>query len=197
MAGERKPRRSVAGASKGAARVAAVVTAAAAPPTELSVLEHVARIRTTRAESLAEASQPSPRGRTVSGARPLVRGGQGGSASRIQAAVRGRQTRLALHLRAGSRVAVRLRDFAIDGADAPAGTVRWRGQLRGVAGQGDFLGIELDQPLGKHDGMLEGVRYFAGKDGHCVFVRPSAARALPAVDRRASDAMAAAAPASR
>ena len=133
------------------------------------------------------------RRRSTSGAaRPLVRGGQGGSASRIQAAVRGRQTRLALHLHVGSRVTVRLRDLVTTGVDAPAGTVRWRGQLRGIAGQGDFLGVELDQPLGKHDGTLEGVRYFTAKDGHGVFVRPSAARALPVADRRVSDALAAA-----
>ena len=33
-----------------------------------------------------------------------------------------------------------------------------------------WYGIELDEPLGRHDGTVEEVRYFAAPDDHGVFV---------------------------
>lgn len=33
-----------------------------------------------------------------------------------------------------------------------------------------WFGIELDEPLGRHDGTVEEVRYFAAPDDHGVFV---------------------------
>ena len=33
-----------------------------------------------------------------------------------------------------------------------------------------WFGIELDEPLGRHDGTVEDVRYFAAPDDHGVFV---------------------------
>ena len=33
-----------------------------------------------------------------------------------------------------------------------------------------WFGIELDEPLGRHDGTVEAVRYFAAPDDHGVFV---------------------------
>jgi len=36
-----------------------------------------------------------------------------------------------------------------------------------------WLGIELDQPVGKNDGSVAGVRYFDCKPSHGVFAPPS------------------------
>ena len=72
-----------------------------------------------------------------------------------------------------------------DAPSEPVGTVRWRGSLRGI--QGEFLGVELDECLGKHDGTLDGKRYFTTSEGYAVFVRPIAAKALATTDRRSSD----------
>ena len=33
-----------------------------------------------------------------------------------------------------------------------------------------WFGIELDEPLGRHDGTVEEIRYFAAPDDHGVFV---------------------------
>lgn len=37
---------------------------------------------------------------------------------------------------------------------------------------GFFIGVELDRPLGKHDGLYDGKRYFHARDQHAIFVRP-------------------------
>ena len=36
-----------------------------------------------------------------------------------------------------------------------------------------WLGIELDQPVGKNDGSVSGIRYFDCKPSHGVFAPPS------------------------
>ena len=36
-----------------------------------------------------------------------------------------------------------------------------------------WFGVELDQPLGRHDGTVQDVRYFAAPDDHGVFVTES------------------------
>ena len=33
-----------------------------------------------------------------------------------------------------------------------------------------WYGVELDDPVGRHDGTVQGVRYFAANDNHGVFV---------------------------
>ena len=33
-----------------------------------------------------------------------------------------------------------------------------------------WYGVELDDPVGRHDGTVQGVRYFAANDSHGVFV---------------------------
>ena len=33
--------------------------------------------------------------------------------------------------------------------------------------------MQYDEPLGSCDGSADGVRYFAGRDGFCEFLRPS------------------------
>lgn len=51
------------------------------------------------------------------------------------------------------------------------GTLRFLGptQFR----HGTWAGIELDQPLGKHDGTVQGVTYFRCPPNHGIFVHPS------------------------
>ena len=36
-----------------------------------------------------------------------------------------------------------------------------------------WYGVELDEPVGRHDGTVQGVRYFAANDNHGVFVTDS------------------------
>ena len=36
-----------------------------------------------------------------------------------------------------------------------------------------WYGVELDEPVGRHDGTVQGVRYFAANDNHGVFVTES------------------------
>lgn len=36
---------------------------------------------------------------------------------------------------------------------------------------GDWIGIELDQPEGKNDGSVNGVRYFDCQENHGLFVK--------------------------
>lgn len=38
---------------------------------------------------------------------------------------------------------------------------------------GTFIGVELDDPVGKNDGSVEGVSYFKCEPGHGLFVRPA------------------------
>jgi len=50
------------------------------------------------------------------------------------------------------------------------GTVRFVGSVDFVKGDNKWFGIELDEPLGRHDGTVEEIRYFAAPDDHGVFV---------------------------
>ena len=50
------------------------------------------------------------------------------------------------------------------------------------------MGVELDKPDGKHDGMVMGRKYFHCRPGHGIFVRPESVR--PAVENGSSQAMA-------
>lgn len=38
---------------------------------------------------------------------------------------------------------------------------------------GFWVGVEYDEPLGKHDGLVDGERYFKCRPGHGAFVRPN------------------------
>ena len=54
-------------------------------------------------------------------------------------------------------------------------------QLILVSGETDFgpgvwVGVELDDPSGKNDGTVFGIRYFESKDAHGLFIRPNSVR---------------------
>ncbi|WWD15842.1 hypothetical protein CI109_100266 [Kwoniella shandongensis] len=51
------------------------------------------------------------------------------------------------------------------------GTVRFVGEAK-IGRGGVWVGVELDEPLGKGDGEVEGTRYFTSSPRHAVFVRP-------------------------
>ena len=50
------------------------------------------------------------------------------------------------------------------------GTIRFMGSVDFVDDMSEWLGIELDSPLGRHDGTVQGVRYFAAGQDRGVFV---------------------------
>ncbi|KAJ9465690.1 hypothetical protein DIPPA_07177 [Diplonema papillatum] len=99
-------------------------------------------------------------------------------------------------LRNGDRVAVRL----VSPNEVGMGVCRWIGRPRPMAGseesenqialtavdtggnfrmqtpkfdcQTTWLGIQMDRPLGRHDGVVNGLRYFRTPPNHAVFVPP-------------------------
>ncbi|KAJ2660414.1 hypothetical protein IWW48_002999 [Coemansia sp. RSA 1200] len=66
------------------------------------------------------------------------------------------------------------------------GIVRFSGTTEFAPG--GWLGIELEQPSGKNDGSVQGVRYFECQPNHGVFVRSSQAKILTSSGGTASDA---------
>ena len=52
---------------------------------------------------------------------------------------------------------------------------------------GAWVGVELDAPDGKHDGVVNGKRYFQCDDGKGLFVRPSQVAKLDAADAAAPE----------
>lgn len=51
------------------------------------------------------------------------------------------------------------------------GTVRYVGPIDFA--DGVWIGVELRSPKGRHDGVVQGKRYFNAKPEHGVLVRPS------------------------
>ncbi|KAG9042536.1 hypothetical protein FS837_010743 [Tulasnella sp. UAMH 9824] len=52
------------------------------------------------------------------------------------------------------------------------GTVRFVGPTQFGKAGGEWIGVEYDEPVGKNDGSVEGVRYFTCTPKHGGFVRP-------------------------
>ncbi|EPZ33512.1 kinase-like protein [Rozella allomycis CSF55] len=51
------------------------------------------------------------------------------------------------------------------------GTIKFVGETEFKPGV--WVGIEFDEPVGKHDGSVQGIAYFAAKKNHGAFVRPT------------------------
>eukprot|EP01118_Nematostelium_gracile_P012629 TRINITY_DN4643_c0_g1_i1.p1 TRINITY_DN4643_c0_g1~~TRINITY_DN4643_c0_g1_i1.p1 ORF type:complete len:382 (+),score=114.62 TRINITY_DN4643_c0_g1_i1:591-1736(+) len=51
------------------------------------------------------------------------------------------------------------------------GTVRFVGKTS--LGEGDWIGLEMDERVGTHDGEVKGVRYFEADEGHGIMVNSS------------------------
>ena len=64
------------------------------------------------------------------------------------------------------------------------GTVRFIGSTSFAAGK--WIGIELDGPTGKNNGVVQGKAYFSCRDGYGVFVRPAGAKLLDVPSSRRS-----------
>ncbi|MES1914091.1 MAG: hypothetical protein MHM6MM_006220 [Cercozoa sp. M6MM] len=73
------------------------------------------------------------------------------------------------------------------------GTVRFVGAIASAADsakmQGEFVGVQLDEPFGKNDGTAQGRRYFECAANYGIFVRPAALEIgdFPVEDAFASD----------
>ena len=56
----------------------------------------------------------------------------------------------------------------------PAGVVRYMGVMDSKFEDGElFAGIKLDDPVGEHDGVVKGKRYFSCPDKHGIMVPAS------------------------
>ena len=60
---------------------------------------------------------------------------------------------------------------------SPSGTVRFEGSTDFAPGE--WVGVELDEPRGKNDGSVQGVRYFSCRDKHGIFCKASFLEAWP------------------
>lgn len=58
-----------------------------------------------------------------------------------------------------------------------------------LVGECLWIGVQLDEPVGKHDGIVKGVRYFQANHHAGIFARPSSVKTgdFPEVDPFASD----------
>jgi tubulin-folding cofactor B len=63
----------------------------------------------------------------------------------------------------------------VGGEDTRRGVVRYVGEVKEIPGAvGPWVGVHLDEPAGKNDGSINGVRYWGQESTlkHGVFVRP-------------------------
>ena len=92
-------------------------------------------------------------------------------AAMLQAALRGALARRAARRHAAFVTALAIGDrLRVAGH---AGTLRFRGKC--AFAPGTWLGVELDRPVGKHDGAFKGERFFRCAPRHGLFVRPVSA----------------------
>lgn len=71
-------------------------------------------------------------------------------------------------------------------SEKPA-TCRFVGQTK--FSTGEWIGLELEKPIGKNNGMVQGVRYFECQPMYGVFVRVGAVAKLPAEEAAKAKAM--------
>lgn len=64
------------------------------------------------------------------------------------------------------------------------GYVQFVGSTQFAPGQ--WAGIMLDEPIGKNDGSVAGVRYFQCEDGKGIFTRPSKLSRTPLPEKEAN-----------
>ncbi|XP_025423831.1 tubulin-folding cofactor B-like [Sipha flava] len=67
----------------------------------------------------------------------------------------------------GQRCCIRLSNKPVR-----TGTVMYKGRLNGKHGY--WVGVKYDKPYGRHDGCLDGKRYFETSHKHGSFITPSA-----------------------
>jgi tubulin-specific chaperone B len=63
----------------------------------------------------------------------------------------------------------------VGGDDLRRGIIKYVGQVQEIpGGQGPWVGVHLDEPVGKNDGSISGTRYWGEPSElkHGVFVRP-------------------------
>lgn len=63
----------------------------------------------------------------------------------------------------------------VGGEDAKRGEVKYVGDVKEIPGAiGAWVGVQLDEPVGKNDGSISGTRYWGQESAmkHGVFVRP-------------------------
>ena len=75
----------------------------------------------------------------------------------------------------------------VGGDDGKRGEVRYVGEVKEIPnGAGSWIGVRLDEPVGKNDGSIAGTRYWGEPSElkHGVFVRPERVEAgdYPALD---------------
>ena len=59
----------------------------------------------------------------------------------------------------------------VGGSDTKRGRVAFVGDVAGIPGVGPWLGVVLDEPVGKNDGSVGGKKYFDCKSNCGIFVR--------------------------
>lgn len=94
---------------------------------------------------------------------------------------------------AGFQREIASRGIAVDkrcrvgGEDTKRGTIKYVGEVKEIpGGLGVWVGVQLDEPVGKNDGSIAGTRYWgeASELKHGVFVRPERVETgnFPALD---------------
>jgi len=62
----------------------------------------------------------------------------------------------------------------VGGDDTRRGEIKYVGEVKEIPGVGAWVGIHLDEPVGKNDGSIGGTRYWGIESElkHGIFVRP-------------------------
>jgi tubulin-folding cofactor B len=92
------------------------------------------------------------------------------------------------HLSKTMEVGNRCRVINIEGERR--GTIKYVGKIDILDnGEMTWVGVEFDEPVGKNDGCINGVRFFDAKDKHGSFVKPKQVEVgdFPEIDPFASD----------